>query len=68
VFVIPSSLAAAMLTEPDVRIFPLPFKTTALPVSQLWHLRFRNDEGHGWLRSVTYELFQETALPDFAKS
>jgi hypothetical protein len=68
VFVIPSSLAAAMLTEPNVRIFQLPFQTTALPVSQPWHLRFRNDEGHGWLRSVIYELLQETAVPDLAKS
>ncbi|HMC44128.1 MAG TPA: LysR substrate-binding domain-containing protein, partial [Caballeronia sp.] len=65
---VPSRLAATMLTEPDIRTFALPFETTALPVSQLWHLRFRNDEGHKWLRSVIYELFQETALPDFAKS
>jgi DNA-binding transcriptional LysR family regulator len=65
---VPSRLAATMLTELDIRTFPLPFETTALPVSQLWHLRFRNDEGHKWLRSVIYELFQETALPDFAKS
>jgi hypothetical protein len=57
-----------MLTEPNVRIFQLPFQTTALPVSQPWHLRFRNDEGHGWLRSVIYELLQETAVPDLAKS
>jgi DNA-binding transcriptional LysR family regulator len=35
-----------------VRSFPLPVRTEAITVSQMWHPRFDADPAHRWLRGL----------------
>lgn len=36
----------------DVRSFPLPIRTKAITVSQMWHPRLDSDPAHRWLRGL----------------
>jgi DNA-binding transcriptional LysR family regulator len=35
-----------------IRSFPLPVRTEAITVSQMWHPRFDADPAHRWLRGL----------------
>jgi DNA-binding transcriptional LysR family regulator len=56
---VPSRVADAM-SDRSVRALPLPFETTPLDISQLWHERCHRDEGHQWLRSLIFEMFHDS--------
>ena len=40
------------LVEPPIRV-------PAAEVKQIWHVRFENDHGHRWLRSILIDLFSD---------
>jgi DNA-binding transcriptional LysR family regulator len=42
-----------------VRSFPLPVRTQAITVSQMWHPRFDADPAHRWLRSLVLASCRE---------
>ena len=42
-----------------VRSFPLPVRTDAITVSQMWHPRFDADPAHRWLRALVLENCRE---------
>jgi DNA-binding transcriptional LysR family regulator len=42
-----------------VRSFPLPVRTEAITVSQMWHPRFDADPAHRWLRALVLENCRE---------
>jgi DNA-binding transcriptional LysR family regulator len=55
VALVPNSFIAAALegaTQPAVQCFPLPVRTAAITVSQIWHPRMDADPAHRWLRSL----------------
>ena len=56
---VPSRVASAIVGRGGVRALPLPFDVTPLDISQFWHERCHRDEGHQWLRSLTYEMFRD---------
>jgi DNA-binding transcriptional LysR family regulator len=39
-------------SSPAIRSFPLPVRTEAITVSQMWHPRFDADPAHRWLRGL----------------
>lgn len=43
----------------DVRSFPLPVRTEAITVSQMWHPRFDADPAHRWLRGLVLATCRE---------
>lgn len=50
---VPSRLAHAL----GLRAYALPFDCPDYDISQFWHQRFHQDEGHRWLRNVMFRLF-----------
>jgi DNA-binding transcriptional LysR family regulator len=45
-----------------VRSFPLPVRTEAITVSQMWHPRFDADPAHRWLRGLVLASCREQGL------
>lgn len=56
---VPSRVARAFSSSDDVRAVALPFEITAVDISQFWHERYHRDDGHQWLRSLTFEMFHD---------
>jgi DNA-binding transcriptional LysR family regulator len=56
---VPGRVASAMAAADDVRALPLPFDMTPIDISQFWHERSHRDEGHQWLRSLIFEMFND---------
>jgi DNA-binding transcriptional LysR family regulator len=46
-----------------VRSFPLPARTQAITVSQMWHPRFDADPAHRWLRALVLANCREEGKP-----
>jgi DNA-binding transcriptional LysR family regulator len=44
---------------PEVRSFPLPVRTEAITVSQMWHPRLDADPAHRWLRGLVLAACRE---------
>jgi DNA-binding transcriptional LysR family regulator len=42
-----------------VRCFPLPVRTEAITVSQMWHPRVDHDPAHRWLRGLVLAICRE---------
>jgi DNA-binding transcriptional LysR family regulator len=42
-----------------VRSFPLPVRTEAITVSQMWHPRLETDPAHRWLRGLVLATCRE---------
>jgi hypothetical protein len=38
-------------------IFPTPLALPRIEISQFWHERVHNDQGHRWFRAAIYALF-----------
>jgi DNA-binding transcriptional LysR family regulator len=45
--------------RPEVRSFPLPVRTEAITVSQMWHPRLDADPAHRWLRGLVLAACRE---------
>jgi DNA-binding transcriptional LysR family regulator len=43
----------------EVKSFPLPVRTKAITVSQMWHPRFDADPAHRWLRGLVLAICRE---------
>ena len=56
---VPSRVANALANSDDVRAVALPFDIPTVDISQFWHERSHRDDGHQWLRSLIYEMFND---------
>jgi len=54
-----SGLARALAGRDGVRAIGLPFDIATTAIAQFWHERYQRDEGHQWLRALTYDLFHD---------
>ena len=59
---VPSRVATVLTSSDDVRALLLPVKIAAVDISQFWHERCHRDEGHQWLRSLLYEMFNDKRM------
>lgn len=59
----PNSFLGAPAAREAVRLgvqsFPLPVRTEAITVSQMWHPRMESDPGHRWLRGLVLAACRE---------
>jgi DNA-binding transcriptional LysR family regulator len=55
--VVPKTVATALAQLNNLRVMPLPFEVTQLPIKQYWHRRSNSDPGHKWLRGEIVKLF-----------
>ena len=59
VVTVPETMAAALATSLNLRLFPPPMKMPRIEVSQYWHERFHREPGSQWVREVFASLFAE---------
>ena len=59
---VPSRVASALANSNDVRAVAFPFEIPTVDISQFWHERCHRDEGHQWLRSLVYEMFNDKRM------
>jgi DNA-binding transcriptional LysR family regulator len=54
---IPAKLAEYLAEDFNLTLFPTPLPLPRIEVTQFWHERVQNDEGHRWFREALHTLF-----------
>ncbi|MDG2522595.1 LysR family transcriptional regulator [Caulobacter segnis] len=52
---LPSRICRRLAADPRLKILPAPADLGTFPVQMAWHVRYRHDPAHRWLRSVVSE-------------
>lgn len=58
---LPRLVCRRLASDPRLRIVPPPVDLGTYPVSMAWHVRYRSDPAHRWLRSLIDRTVHETA-------
>jgi DNA-binding transcriptional LysR family regulator len=56
---LPNLICRRLANDPRVKVLPTPTDLGTFPVEMAWHVRYRSDPAHRWLRSLVAELAQE---------
>lgn len=67
---LPSLICKRLMHDPRLKILPLPVDLGSFPVEMAWHVRYRHDPAHRWLRALIGEVITDfkgntaaTAMP-----
>ncbi|TWF52192.1 LysR family transcriptional regulator [Neorhizobium alkalisoli] len=52
---LPSLICRGLERDPRLKVLPAPVDLGTFPVEMAWHVRYRNDPAHRWLRSLVIE-------------
>lgn len=58
---LPKLICRHLASDPRLRIVPSPVDLGTFPVEMAWHVRYRNDPAHRWLRSLIADVASEVA-------
>ncbi|ANL31975.1 LysR family transcriptional regulator protein (plasmid) [Rhizobium phaseoli] len=58
---LPSLICRSLEGDLRLKVLPTPVDLGTFPVEMAWHVRYRHDPAHRWLRSVIAELAKEMA-------
>ncbi|MFS8055878.1 LysR substrate-binding domain-containing protein [Rhizobium sp. BR 317] len=56
---LPRLICRSLERDPRLKVLPPPVDLGTFPVQMAWHLRYRHDPAHRWLRSMIGELARE---------
>jgi DNA-binding transcriptional LysR family regulator len=56
---LPNLICRQLAHDPRLKILPAPVDLGTFPVEMAWHVRYRHDPAHRWLRSVISEVAVE---------
>lgn len=56
---LPRLICRSLERDPRLKILPAPVDLGTFPVQMAWHVRYRHDPAHRWLRSMIGELARE---------
>ncbi|MEA1647487.1 LysR substrate-binding domain-containing protein [Nitrospirillum sp. BR 11164] len=56
---LPSLICRRLAQDPRLRILPAPVDLGTFPVDMAWHVRYRHDPAHRWLRSLMADVARE---------
>ncbi|MBB4236854.1 DNA-binding transcriptional LysR family regulator [Rhizobium esperanzae] len=56
---LPRLICRSLERDPRLKILPPPVDLGSFPVQMAWHVRYRHDPAHRWLRSMIGELARE---------
>ena len=56
---LPQLICQRLTNDPRVRIVPAPVDLGTFPVEMAWHVRYRHDPAHRWLRSLIADLAEK---------
>jgi len=60
---LPSLICRRLASDPRLKVLPTPVDLGTFPVDMAWHVRYRSDPAHGWLRAQVAEVAQALAGP-----
>ncbi|MBX3604908.1 MAG: LysR family transcriptional regulator [Piscinibacter sp.] len=58
---LPSLICRRLARDRRLKIVPAPVDLGTFPVQMAWHVRYRHDPAHLWLRTLIAEVVQDTA-------
>ena len=58
---LPRLICRRLAHDPRLKVLPTPVDLHAFPVEMAWHVRYRNDPAHRWLRSVIADLVKQAS-------
>ncbi len=58
---LPRLVCLHLARDPRLKVVPTPVDLCTYPVEMAWHVRYRNDPAHRWLRSLIGEVVSEVA-------
>lgn len=61
---LPNLICRHLERDPRLKVLPTPTDLGTFPVQMAWHVRYRNDPAHKWLRSTIQTLVNEQVLRD----
>lgn len=53
---LPSLICRKLERDPRLKVIPAPVDLGTFPLEMAWHVRYRNDPAHRWLRSLVAEV------------
>lgn len=59
--ILPRLICRSLERDPRLKIVPAPVDLGTFPVQMAWHVRYRHDPAHQWLRSTITELARDMA-------
>jgi len=61
---LPSLICHRLAGDPRLKVVPPPVDLGVFPVDMGWHVRYRHDPAHRWLRSLLSEVAREISAPN----
>jgi len=61
---LPRLICRRLAHDPRVKVLPAPVDLGTFPVEMAWHVRYRHDPAHRWLRSLIGDVARELAATD----
>lgn len=65
---LPRLICRRLAHDPRVRILPAPVDLGSFPVEMAWHVRYRHDPAHRWLRSLMGDMARRLTSTEAAAS
>lgn len=59
---LPNLICRRLASDPRLKVLPSPADLGTFPVEMAWHVRYRRDPAHRWLRSVIGEVAADFSL------
>lgn len=56
---LPSLICRRLADDPRLKVMPAPVDLGSFPVEMAWHVRYRHDPAHQWLRTLIGEVARE---------
>lgn len=61
---LPNLICRRLAADPRLKVLPAPVDLGTFPVEIAWHVRYRHDPAHRWLRSLIGEVAREMSAAD----
>lgn len=56
---LPSLICRQLMHDPRLKVLPAPVDLGSFPVEMAWHVRYRHDPAHSWLRALIGEVITD---------
>jgi len=60
---LPRLICRRLAHDPRLKILPAPVDLGTFPVEMAWHVRYRHDPAHRWLRGLVGEMIRHVSIP-----
>lgn len=64
---LPGLICRRLADDPRLKVLPAPVDLGTFPVEMGWHVRYRHDPAHRWLRTLIADVANEIARPRVAR-